>query len=82
MNYKKQYLVFQTISSLSSAQYDLFKLSEIYKLYSGEKWLKRLIETRWSGHYQSIEAMFKETLQIIQCLEECQVNPSVIYGKR
>ena len=67
--------------SLLSVLYDFFKLSEIHKLYSDEA-LKRLIETRWSGHYQSIEAVFKEILQIIQCLEECQVNPSVKYGNK
>ena len=64
-----------------SVLYDFFKLSEIHQLYSGEA-LKRLIETRWSGHNESIEAVFKEILQIIQCLEECQVNPSVKYGNK
>ena len=62
--------------SFLSVLYDFFKLSGKHKLYSGEA-LKRLIETRWYGHYQSIAAVFKEILQIIQCLEECQVNPSV-----
>ena len=29
-----------------------------------------------------MDAVFKEILQIIQCLEECQVNPSVKYGNK
>ena len=39
------------------ALYEFFKLNEVRKLYEGDT-LKRLIDTRWSGHFNSIEVVF------------------------
>ena len=42
--------------SLTSKLYNIFKLNDISKVYKGHS-LKRLIDTRWSGHIESIEVI-------------------------
>lgn len=43
--------LFQHATSL----YEFFKIHDVKKKYSGSHTLKRLIETRWSGHHASIK---------------------------
>ena len=62
--------------SLVSDLYAFFKLTEINKIYTGVK-LKRLIETRWSGHFKSIEVIYSESDNIIKCLKDCLNSATV-----
>ena len=65
--------------SLVSDLYAFFKLTEINKIYTGVK-LKRLIETRWSGHFKSIEVIYSESDKLIKCLKDCLNSATVKYG--
>ena len=62
--------------SLTSKLFDLFKLNEVQKVYKGHS-LQRLIDTRWSGHIESIEVIESEIKEIIECIEECKVSKTV-----
>ena len=68
---------FSTVSDL----YDFFKINDIKMFYSSVN-LKRLIETRWSGHFQSIKLINNEIEEIIKCFEACQTSSVVKYGNR
>ena len=67
--------------SLASDLYAFFKLTEINKIYTGVK-LKRLIETRWSGHFKSIEVIYSESDKIIKCLKGCLNSATIKYGTK
>ena len=55
---------FSTISSM----YNFFKKSAVLEFYDGSA-LKRLIETRWSGHYDSVNQVYKNYGDLIQALQ-------------
>ena len=53
--------------SMVSSLYNHFKLKDISDLYDGNT-LKRLIETRWSGHLATIKAIDNDLQNVINCL--------------
>ena len=59
-----------------SALYKHFKRSDISKFYEGIA-LKQLIETRWSGHLNSIKAIDKEVQRVLRCLLHTSTERSV-----
>ena len=63
---------YDTVSCL----YTHFKLNEISKFYEGNA-LKRLIETRWSGHLNSIKAIDQEVQNVLSCLRRTSAEKSV-----
>ena len=54
--------------SLVKSLYECLKLADIKKNYNGIK-LKRLLDTRWSGHRDCVHAINREVSEIIQCLK-------------
>jgi hypothetical protein len=56
--------------SLVKSVYDCLKLGDIKRNYNGIK-LKRLLDTRWSGHRDCAHAINREIGDIIQCLSMC-----------
>ena len=48
--------------------YNFFKKSAVLEFYDGSA-LKRLIETRWSGHYDSVNQVYKNYGDLIQALQ-------------
>ena len=59
-----------------SSLYNHFKLANISNFYDGNS-LKRLIETRWSGHLSSIKAIDIEIVNVINCLHATSTERSV-----
>ena len=56
--------------SLLSSLYNCMKLADVKAHYVGIK-LKRLLETRWSGHRDCVLAIDREIKEIIDCLSTC-----------
>ena len=63
---------FQLIQDL----YNFFKIPQIDKLYEGRT-LKRLITTRWDGHFSSLKVISKYVEEIRATLKECRTSRSV-----
>ena len=63
---------FQLIEDL----YNFFKIPQINKLYEGLT-LKRLITTRWDGHFCSLKVISKSMEEIRTTLKACQTSTSV-----
>ena len=63
---------FQLIEDL----YNFFKILQINKLYEGLS-LKRLITTRWDGHFCSLKVISKSMEEIRTTLKACQTWTSV-----
>ena len=62
--------------SVVSSLYNHFKLKDISDLYDGNS-LKRLIETRWSGHLATIKAIDNDLQNVINCLYSTSTDRSV-----
>ena len=56
--------------------YDFFKLSNVRKLYDGQT-LKRLIETRWSGHLLALRIIKRNYQKIKSALEQATTARSL-----
>lgn len=61
--------------------YLFFKKSAVRNNYEGSR-LKRLIETRWSGHYEAILAIHDNYDEIIAALKEASVNTKLSVSDR
>ena len=57
----------QEYFDIISTLYNLFKKSAVMEIYEGTQ-LKRLIETRWSGHFDSTSHMNKNYGQVLKAL--------------
>ena len=55
---------------------DLYNFFKIDKLYEGQT-LKRLITTRWDGHFSSLKVISKYVEEIRATLKECRTSRSV-----
>ena len=66
--------------SMVSSLYKHFKLKDISDLYDGNS-LKRLIETRWSGHLATIKAIDNDLQNVINCLYKYAI-PRLYYLTR
>ena len=67
VNVMKQVAEIESYFSTSSAIYNFFKKSAVLECYEGSA-LKRLIETRWSGHYESVSHINKNFGDITHAL--------------
>ena len=56
--------------SLVKCLYDCLKLADVKQRYTGVQ-LKRLLDTRWSGHRDCAHAINSEFMEIIRCLDAC-----------
>ena len=56
--------------SILSKLYNFFKILVVKRAYTGTK-LKRLITTRWSGHFDSVVAFRCNVAELIEALETC-----------
>jgi len=64
---------FSTFFDYCETLYNFFLKSNIAKIYEGTKF-KRLIPTRWSGHYNATKHILKNYDEILQCLEDVVNN--------
>ena len=62
--------------ALVKSLYDYLKLADIRERYHGLK-LKRLLDVRWSGHRDCVNAISREIKQILHCLTECSTSREV-----
>ena len=62
--------------SLVSSLYNCLKLTDVKAHYNGVT-LKRLLETRWSGHRDCVVAIDREIKEIIDCLTICSSSVDV-----
>ena len=62
--------------ALVKCLYDCLKLKDVREKYNGLK-LKRLLDTRWSGHFDCVKIINSEIKQIVDCLRECSRTTSV-----
>ena len=56
--------------SLVKCLYDYLKLADAKQRYTGVQ-LKRLLDTRWSGHGDCAHAINSEFMEITRCLDAC-----------
>lgn len=76
MNHKLRLVIVTTVKKVSAVKeffdqlqliYTSFKKPKIKKMYEGHA-LKRLIDTRWTGHYQSTKAVLESYIEIVSVL--------------
>ena len=61
---------------ITQSLYKFFKKSAVAEVYDGTT-LKRLIATRWSGHYESARHVNKNLSDIVECLKIASSNPKL-----
>ena len=66
----------QNFFALIGDLYGFFKLKEVKKVYAGKS-LKRLIETRWSGHLRATKIIKDHLHDIIVALETSSTNVKI-----
>lgn len=76
-NHRLRLVIIETVKHVSGIReffdqiqliYSAFKKPKIKKMYEGTA-VKRLIETRWTGHFQSTKAVLENYAEIVSTLE-------------